>query len=58
MTAIVIGEKAAFALVVEAWKRVKARKKFLTALPRVFVRVLHISPFFLVVDNQNTQCPR
>ena len=36
MTAIVIGEKAAFAMmVVKARKRAKAREKFLTALPGV-----------------------
>ena len=35
VTAIVIGEKAAFSMVVKARKRVKARKIFLTALPGV-----------------------
>ena len=35
VSAIVIGEKAAFAMVVKARKRVKARKIFLTALPGV-----------------------
>ena len=32
MTATVIGEKAAFAMAIEARNRVKARKIFLTAL--------------------------
>ena len=35
VTAIVIGEKAACAMVVKARKRVKERKSFLTALPGV-----------------------
>ena len=33
MTAIVIGDKATFAMLVKARTRVKARKIFLTALP-------------------------
>ena len=35
VTATVIGQKAAFAMVVKATKRVEARKRFLPALPGV-----------------------
>ena len=37
--AIVIGEKAAFAIVVKARKRVKVRERFLTVLPGVMAHI-------------------
>ena len=54
VTAIVIGEKAAFAMVVKSRKRVKARMRFLTTLPGVMIHARGRD----VIGNVRTPLPK